>query len=57
MRVDVTAVSALKDQYQLTIERVDLEYSFCTSKTSYFMNKRQLTQLAEYLTEVTNGLE
>lgn len=57
MRVDVTKVSAVKDQYELTIERVDLEDGFYTSKSSFFMNKKQLTQLAEYLTEVTNGIE
>ena len=57
MSVNVTTVSAVKDQYELTIERVDLEDNFYTSKSSFFMNKRQLTQLAAYLTEVTNDLE
>lgn len=57
MRVDVTKVDVVKDQYQLTIERVDLEDTFYSSNTSFFMNKEQLTKLANYLSEVVNELD
>lgn len=57
MRVDVTKVDAVKDQYQLTIERVDLEDNFYSSTNSFFMNKEQLTKLADYLSEVVDGIE
>lgn len=57
MRVDVTKVHAINDQYELTIERVDLEDNFYSSKSSFFMNKEQLTKLANYLSEVADGIE
>lgn len=56
MRVDVTKVDAVNDQYQLTIERVDLEDNFYSSTNSFFMNKAQLTKLANYLSEAVNEL-
>lgn len=57
MRVDVTKVDAVNDQYQLTIERVDLEDNFYSSTNSFFMNKEQLSKLANYLSEVVNELD
>lgn len=57
MRVDVTKVDAVNDQYQLTIERVDLEDNFYSSTNSFFMNKEQLTKLADYLSEVVHELD
>ena len=57
MRVDVTKVDTVKDQYQLTIERVDLEDNFYSSTNSFFMNKEQLTKLADCLGEVVDGIE
>jgi hypothetical protein len=55
LRVDVTKVRP--DQYQLTMERVDLEDSFYTSKNEYFLTKDQLKQLVEYFNEAYNGIE
>lgn len=57
MRVDVTKVESISDQYTLTIERVDLEDNFYSSKSSFFMNKEQLTKLANYLSEVADGIQ
>ncbi len=50
MRVDVSKVK--DDQYQLVIERVNLEDSFYSSKTEFFMNKQQLAQLTDFFTKV-----
>jgi hypothetical protein len=55
LRVDVTKVRG--DQYQLTMERVDLEDEFYTSKTEYFLTKEQLKQLVDYFNEAYNGIE
>lgn len=55
LRVDVTKVRG--DQYQLTMERVDLEDEFYTSKTEYFMTKEQLKQLVDYFNEAYNGIQ
>lgn len=55
LRVDVTKVR--NDQYQLTMERVDLEDEFYTSKTEYFLTKDQLKQLVDYFNEAYNGIE
>lgn len=57
MRVDVTKLDAISDQYELTIERVDLEDNFYSSKNSFYMNKEQLTKFANYLSEVVDGLK
>ena len=55
LRVDVTKVR--DDQFQLTMERVDLEDEFYSSKTEYFMTKEQLGQLVDYLNEAYDGIE
>ena len=50
MRVDVSKVK--DDQYQLVIERVNLEDSFYSSKTEFYMNKEQLNQLVDFFCKV-----
>ena len=55
LRVDVTKVQG--DQFQLSMERVDLEDEFYSSKTEYFMTKEQLRQLVDYLNEAYDGIE
>lgn len=55
LRVDVTKVHG--DQYQLIMERVDLEDEFYTSKTSYYMTKEQLKQLVDYFNEAYNDIQ
>lgn len=55
LRVDVTKVQG--DQFQLSMERVDLEDEFYSSKTEYFMTKEQLGQLVDYLNEAYDGIE
>lgn len=55
LRVDVTKVR--QDQYQLTMERVDLEDEFYSSKTEYFLTKEQLGQLVDYFNEAYDGIE
>jgi hypothetical protein len=55
LRVDIHAVR--DNQYQLTMERVDLEDEFYTSKTEYFLTKDQLKQLVDYFNEAYNGIE
>lgn len=55
LRVDVTKVSG--DQFQLSMERVDLEDEFYSSKTEYFLTKEQLGQLVDYFNEAYDGIE
>lgn len=55
LRVDVTKVHG--DQYQLTMERIDLEDSFYSSKNTYFLTKEQLKQLVDYFNEAYNDIE
>jgi hypothetical protein len=50
MRVDVSKVK--EDQYQLVIERVNLEDSFYTSKSEFYLSKEQLTDLVKYFQEI-----
>ena len=50
MRVDVSKVK--DDMYQLVVERVNLEDSFYSSKSEFYLNKEQLSQLAEFFTKV-----
>lgn len=50
MRVDVSKVK--EDQYQLVIERVNLEDSFYSSKSEFYLNKEQLTSLVNYFQEI-----
>lgn len=50
MRVDVSKVK--EDQYQLVIERVNLEDSFYSSKSEFYLNKEQLTNLVKYFQEI-----
>ena len=50
MRVDVSKVN--EDQYQLVIERVNLEDSFYSSKSEFYLNKQQLTSLVNYFQEI-----
>lgn len=54
LRVDITKV---REQYQLTMERVDLEDNFYSNKETYFLTKDQLKQLVDYMNEVYNGIE
>ena len=50
MRVDVSKLK--DDQYQLVIERVNLEDSFHSSKSEFYMNEEQLTQLTNFFCKV-----
>jgi hypothetical protein len=55
VRVDITQVPD-KPLYQLSIEKVDLEESFVTSKESLFLDKEQLKQLVDYINEATRDI-
>lgn len=55
VRVDITQVPN-KPLYQLSIEKVDLEESFVTSRESLFLDKEQLKQLADYINEATRDI-
>lgn len=58
LRVDITKVNiGQEEQYQLIMERVDLEDNFYSSKNTYFMNKAQLKQFVDYINEAYNGIE
>lgn len=50
LRVDVTKVPT-NDQFQLTMETIDLEDTFHSNRTSYFMNRQQLQQFVDYIQE------
>jgi hypothetical protein len=50
MRVDVSKIK--DDQYQLVIERVNLDDSFYSSKSEFYLNKEQLTLLVNYFQEI-----
>ena len=51
LRVDVTKVPTDSNQYQLTMERIDLEDTFYSSRSTYFMTKEQLQQFVDYIQE------
>lgn len=51
LRVDVTKVPTDNGQYQLTMERIDLEDTFYSSRSTYFMTKEQLQQFVDYIQE------
>jgi hypothetical protein len=53
LRVDIIKI---KDQFQLTMERIDLEDNFHSSKDIYFLDKEQLKQFVNYVNEATNDL-
>ena len=53
LRVDIIKV---KDQFQLTMERIDLEDSFHSSKDMYFLDKQQLKQFVDYINEATRDI-
>lgn len=55
VRVDITQVPD-KPLYQLSIEKVDLEESFVTSRESLFLDKEQLKQLVDYINEATRDI-
>lgn len=52
LRVDITQVPN-KDLYQLSMEKIDLEEGFTTSKELVFLNKEQLKQFVDYVNEAT----
>jgi hypothetical protein len=56
VRVDITKNG--EDDYQLVIERVDLEDKFYSSKSEFYLTEQQLKRLIEYFNYVgeTNGL-
>jgi hypothetical protein len=54
LRVDIIEVPTL-GQYQLTMERIDLEDTFKSSKSTYFFNKDQLKQFVDYINEASSG--
>jgi hypothetical protein len=55
VRVDITQVPD-KPLYQLSIEKIDLEENFTTSKEVLFLNKIQLKQLVDYINEATHDI-
>ena len=58
LRVDISKVHiGGEDQYRLTMERVDLEDNFYSSKNTYFLNKDQLKQFVDYVNEAYDGIE
>lgn len=58
LRVDISKVSnGGADQYQLTMERIDLEDNFYSSKNTYFLSKEQLKQFVDYVNEAYDGIK
>lgn len=55
LRVDITQVPN-KPLYQLTMEKIDLEEGFTTSKEIVFLDKAQLKQFVDYVNEATNDI-
>lgn len=56
LRVDITKVPTDDNQFQLTIERVDLEDSFRSSKSVYFFDRHQLKQFVDYINEASHDI-
>ena len=56
LRVDICKNKI--DNYQLTIERVDLENEFYSSKSEFYLTELQLRKLIEYFNHYgeTNGI-
>jgi hypothetical protein len=55
LRVDIRKNQ--EDMYQLTMERVDLDDAFYSSRNDYFLSKDQLKQLVDYFNEAYNGIK
>lgn len=55
LRVDITQIPD-KPLYQLTIEKVDLEEGFTTSKELLFFDKAQLKKFVDYVNEATHDI-
>lgn len=55
LRVDITKVPT-SEEYQLTMERIDLEDTFYSSKHTYFFTKEQLKQFVDYINEASNDI-
>jgi hypothetical protein len=55
VRVDITQVPN-KQLYQLSIEKIDLEEGFTTSKEVVFFEKQQLRQFVDYINEATHDI-
>jgi hypothetical protein len=55
VRVDITQVPN-KPLYQLSIEKIDLEEGFTTSKEVVFFEKQQLRQFVDYINEATHDI-
>lgn len=55
VRVDITQVPN-KQLYQLSIEKIDLEENFTTSKEILFLDKVQLKQLVDYINKATHDI-
>jgi hypothetical protein len=55
LRVDITQVPN-KPLYQLSLEKVDLEEGFITSKEVVFFEKDQLKQFVDYINEATRDI-
>lgn len=55
LRVDISQV-VNKELYQLTIEKIDLEEGFTTSKEVVFFEKAQLKQFVDYINEATHDI-
>lgn len=55
LRIDITQVPN-KPLYQLSMEKIDLEEGFTTSKELVFLNKEQLKQFVDYVNEATHDI-
>lgn len=55
LRVDISQVPD-KDLYALTLEKVDLENTFSTSKEVVFFDKEKLKEFVDYINEATHGI-
>jgi hypothetical protein len=55
LRVDITQVPN-KEIYQLSLEKIDLEEGFTTSKEVVFFEKQQLKQFVDYINEATRDI-
>lgn len=56
LRVDIIKVPTNENEFQLTMERIDLEDSFKSSKSVYFFDRDQLKQFVDYINEATNDI-
>lgn len=55
LRVDISQVPD-KELYMLTLEKVDLENTFSSSKEVVFFDKEKLKEFVDYINEATHDI-